>query len=547
MPFPPGRPPEGFSPTWLRMQQAQQMARTGARHPVVLGGAIAYYVLVGGPVLLIQAVVNGASFDSSGAFVLYVLAALFLDAMRVVPLIVLRHSRYGLLHPLVLIFSIWPIIIGIPFLGLDLAPLVGLFTGESVGAPYFLGGEVLSDSARFMVLAELDLLEALGILTTVFVFTLCERHYHASGTPDPRPAPNYDQARLKWLLFAAAIAATLIVAVFVQMRGGLTAHILSLSGGRFVALQGYGPIVALSGLGIVAVYVWVFLDPRSVRTLPFIAAVMLAAFCGFVSTGSRGAALLAVVGTGLCWTIRTKRFPIKTALVLIPMLLVIYGGLLIVRSYGSGAERSATVYDRVASIGVSDAYQAGSDELAVRMSVRGAAPVLSEGLNLTGGPLWGKSYLAAITWFVPRAIWPEKPRGAGSLYAQTFMGALREGTSVPIGTVAEAYWNFWIPGVFVIFGLWGLIIFWAHRLFLIYGADPFVGAAYVIFITRFGMASDRIPPTLQMLLMLLIIWSIARMFATGKLGSGREPITGSPNPAGSPSGRPSLPYSSWSR
>jgi len=484
-----------------------------SRQPFVLGAAICYYLLVGGPVLLLQAAVNGTSFTSYGPFVLYVLALLAKDLMRLLPLIVFRDSRYGLLHPLILILSIWPIIAELPLLESNLQPLLGLLFGAPLAMPEFVGSEFRTESQVFFVLAELEILEALGLLTVVAVYSACARHFHAKAV-EPAPAPVYAPERLKLLLLAAVIVSAVIVFAFVQSRGGVTAHLASLALGRARALQGAGAITVVAKLGLLAMVVWVCYSPATVRQPWFIAALLLTAATVFITAGSRGEFMLSIISAGLAWTIRTGRFPVKVAAISLPILLSLYGLLFLLRATTLADERSGgTLYDRLTNLEYADVYSAGSSEANLRVSVRGGPSVMLEGYNLTDGPLWGSSYAAMATWFIPRRVWPDKPRGVGSLYAQLFLGETREGTSIPIGVVAEAYWNFWIPGVFIVYALFGFTIFWAHHFFLRFGANPFVATAYVRFITDFAFTADHIVPYLHALTVLLLLWLVAKFLA----------------------------------
>jgi hypothetical protein len=367
-------------------------------------------------------------------------------------------------------------------------------------------------------LAKLEALEALGLMTTMFVFNLFDRYYHR--IPEKivsAPAPIFAPERFKLLMIVTVIISSALVMLFIQSRGGFTAHLASMSLGRSVAMQGAGPTSVVGKFGIIAVLLWVCFDHRTVRTPWFIACVILVAAAGFMIAGSRGEFMLAIVTPALCWALRSERLPTKLAVIVAPILLVAYGALLMIR-VGTGQDERAglSVYDRLAMSSVEDFYSAGSSEAQLRVDLRGAAPVMLDGYQTTGGPLLGLTYAPVLTWFIPRALWPEKPRGAGSVYAQNFLGATREGTSIPIGLVAEAYWNFWYPGIFAVYGFFGLAIFWAHRLFLIYGANPFVAVAYVRFMTDFSPNSEAMVPYLHTLATIITLSFITRVFAGQK-------------------------------
>jgi hypothetical protein len=315
-------------------------------------------------------------------------------------------------------------------------------------------------------------------------------------------------------LISAIFVSTVVLFAFVQSRGGITAHMATLAFGRAVALEGVGPVSAISRVSLMALFVWVCYRPDVVRKPWFIPALLLSALNVFVFSAARGETLIAVVGAGLCWALRTRRIPIRAAAITAPLLLLAYGVMIIVRVGTYDDERAGiTVFDRLTSLQYEDVYSAGSGEAGVRTSIRGAAPVMLDGYAMSGGPLLGSSYVPIFTWFIPRPIWPDKPRGVGSTYAQLFLGAERNGAAVPIGVVAEAYWNFWIPGIFLIFGLTGLIIFWANHIFLRFSANPFVAAGFARFIMDFALSAEAAVPFFHALAILFGLWLLARFFA----------------------------------
>lgn len=68
------------------------------------------------------------------------------------------------------------------------------------------------------------------------------------------------------------------------------------------------------------------------------------------------------------------------------------------------------------------------------------------------GPLWGKQFLGAILFWIPRSIWINKPVGTGQLVAE-FSGYRYTNLSCPLW--AESYINFGYFGVILIFFMWG--------------------------------------------------------------------------------------------
>lgn len=67
--------------------------------------------------------------------------------------------------------------------------------------------------------------------------------------------------------------------------------------------------------------------------------------------------------------------------------------------------------------------------------------------------LLGSSYLHFFVNFVPRGLWPGKPKGIDSILAEKIYGWGMGGA--PPGTIGELYFNFQLPGVLVGMGLFG--------------------------------------------------------------------------------------------
>jgi len=79
--------------------------------------------------------------------------------------------------------------------------------------------------------------------------------------------------------------------------------------------------------------------------------------------------------------------------------------------------------------------------------------------------LHGRSVWEAFLALIPRAIWPDKPVGAGSgtIVAEVTGLELSTSTSWGVGNVMEFYINFGIPGVIGGFALLGYLIGWLDR------------------------------------------------------------------------------------
>ena len=75
-------------------------------------------------------------------------------------------------------------------------------------------------------------------------------------------------------------------------------------------------------------------------------------------------------------------------------------------------------------------------------------------------PWWGRSYLTAVLWAVPRAAWPDKPMmSLGRYYATEYLGWGEESRSeAGITLWGEGYLNYGILGAAAVPGLWMILL-----------------------------------------------------------------------------------------
>jgi oligosaccharide repeat unit polymerase len=112
------------------------------------------------------------------------------------------------------------------------------------------------------------------------------------------------------------------------------------------------------------------------------------------------------------------------------------------------------------------------------------------------GHLYGSSYLAIPFFWVPRAVWPDKPNdGLGSWVKTTLFGVPARGGGWPPGFVAESYVNFGYIGILFIpfligLGMRALYDYFAPSL----GRSYIATAVYVTFLYKltFGVVATNL-------------------------------------------------------
>ncbi len=309
-----------------------------------------------------------------------------------------------------------------------------------------------------------------------------------------------------------------VLLVLISLRGGLSMHLADMARGRFRSLAGLGPLVSAVDLGLIALIVWIAARPGDVKQPLFLALMVVVAAAEFISNGARIAAFEVFMLVGISWALRTRRIPWRLAVMLVPLFFISFGALNIIRTAGFTGE---TASEAIQGADTADMLSRVQDEIDLRQSLESTVPVIAEGHDVMGGPLWGRSYGAAVFAFVPRWVWQQKPRGPGSLYAQNFLGEVREGLAIPVNSTAEEYWNFGIVGVILMSLLYGALIRYAHNFYIGRQDNPFAITAFVLFVTTFHLATDDLVLFQQDIFLLALVYLLAMLFA-----SRRRPLAG---------------------
>ena len=438
------------------------------------------------------------------------------------PLFFYRRD-YGWLHPLIFpaVFALAHNLARDP-LGL-LAPLLG--TSDALA--------VESTSQALAALGDHQL--ALARLEYTGLKILALSAYYAGfflspSLPVPRfVAPQPREAALK--AFAAIVFAGSIFVFYVRARGGISAHLLSFTEGRFRALGGDGPLMVLMGSASVALVIWYALDPEAWRQPLFWASAVFAVPVGFLAGGSRSAVIEVLITLLAIWMLRHRKLPAGRigALAVTAFLFIGAAGLIRTQWHAEAID-----WGQLTRVDVQELLAAGRQDALQREANEAGLAVVALGPEAAGF-LWGKTYLAAVFFWVPRALWHDKPRGAGAYTAaalfrgQDIEEGVPRGGGIPPDGVAEAYWNFWIPGVVGIFLLFGTLHRWMARLVAANAGVRAVWPIYIIVLLQFQPTTIAIVETLQQ-----VIPGLALLFWMGALGLRQQAARGRSMPRGRP-------------
>lgn len=386
----------------------------------------------------------------------WVIPALALHvAVRAIPVFIFG-SRFGWLHPVVFT-SLY-----------GFAQMMLKFPAHVWGLPYHkaLPG-FAADQLAHLAAYEL-VLNSLGLLTYYGAFRMI-------------PAPSVPRIRFskpRWIGAKTVLAVAVSVVVFVvymRSQGGVMAHVLSWGQSRHVSAAGEAYWIIASQFGAFACLLWFATGPAAALRQPlflFSAAVMLG--ISFLAAGSRSALLNLLLIALLIYMLRRRRVVVARTVAIALVGLILLAALGELRR---GTFAGEVRLDAVTDLAPGEALESAVEEIQERRTTADAVlPILARVPHQVD-LLYGESYLAVLTLPIPRDLWPEKPGLIGGRVGQTFFGQMG---GVPPGPVGEAYWNFHMPGVVLVFALFGIFHRWLARLYLRYRNQPAVVAFYAV-------------------------------------------------------------------
>jgi oligosaccharide repeat unit polymerase len=258
-----------------------------------------------------------------------------------------------------------------------------------------------------------------------------------------------------------------------------------------------------------AVYLITKKRKRPATLLGIIAfALLLYVVYYYFYTANRNSIFITAIAAGLVWLAVRQRFSVAKLSRALPLLLIIPLGL----AYLGEQRRAVVVGEKVAPLSV---------ETFVR-GINGAFGNHENVLWLIENPhtsLRGQSYLAAVTNFVPRALWASKPLGGGPalknmINPDSYVVGEEGNSSLTTGLMTEAMMNFGylgVPAVALVFGwLLGLISNRLNRAIdpinLVIQAVLVLTFAFIVFYSEFlGMIARLALTTLPLVFLSVLL------------------------------------------
>src|ERR1041384_5051788 len=274
---------------------------------------------------------------------------------------------------------------------------------------------------------------------------------------------------------AIIVFAFLTFWIYVDREGGLSAHLLAWQEGRHEALAGDYYWIVLIKFSAIGCLLWFSLSRRAVYHPVFWVGAIVSVLITFLAAGSRGTVVFFFIIGILVWMLREKKIA-PTRVILIGVL-----GVILISFLGEFRSRlwkgQISLTSETEETSLTDYFEQGAVESAERAwSSSGVIPILARVPNDVD-LLYGSSYMAFLTLPIPRTIWPNKPGQIGGLVGETFFNSP---SGTPPGPIGEAFWNFHIPGVLVVFFVFGIFHRWLAQCFVTYHSYP---AAILIYLT----------------------------------------------------------------
>lgn len=437
----------------------------------------------------------------------YALLSIVVVALTVLPFFLnsLGGMRIGWLHPIIFLTLFQEFLDGVKDsygLLFPVSVLLGEFSWEF--SHEFLG--IFPESSAIAIETKSTFIEALarsGLLLGFAGVTYTRKQSVIKH-------PSVSIARLAWIA-AGALAA---FAVLVQERGGVSSHFASLAYGRAYVTEEYGHL-------LIAIRYFPYVLLLSLAAKPALAKSVIywLSFFGslslvFLATGSRTGVIWPLIAFTVVWALLTKQLPIRTVVLFAIVGLLSVGALGELRG-NAGRNLGHTDFSVLTNSSLGSAIDLTKGSLDKNRGVSGAPAVLSM-VPSESNYLYGSTYVGSIFFFVPRSLWPNKPRSAGAYVGAVLYERLPDpkgylGTGYPIPAAVEAFWNFSYPGSFIVFLFFGVFLKWVTATYTANSESPFYIVLYVLTLTNLSEpGSVKVVPFIQAIIFLWITWMILR-------------------------------------
>jgi len=277
--------------------------------------------------------------------------------------------------------------------------------------------------------------------------------------------------------------------MIMRLSGSTADHMLNILVSRNVRIytseiHGFGQYMILMGFCIPAVLIWYASDIRVKYKPHFWILFLCAVAIAYLAGGKRSAVIYPLIMLFCVHIIIHRKFNVIIPVILITFFIAFIGSTAIRRIIGMQYGFTPDVRD----IRVFDFIGMGLQELRGREALNPAIPIIArvpEEVDL----LWGETYLMNVLRFIPRQIWRDKPIGLDTKVGIEFWN---KEVGKPPGGMAEAYWNFHIPGIIVVYLFYGMGLRYLMSFYLVNYKNHAATVLYVITLVRLNPAQTSV-------------------------------------------------------
>jgi len=367
--------------------------------------------------------------------------------------ILLPFRGVGFIHPLV-----FPLFLSI---GKDLFKSQG---GSLIGP--LLDPTFQLQSTVAFIIGDAELLNAnyLSVSLRILGLTMLYLGYF-SYKPKLRPLgiPNAMLTSINYKIFFPVISifGILGLLLFLQSQGGLTAYFSSWGTSRSQAQSGLGPILGVLKFLFIIPLTWYVYSGKKIFTNPiFISIFVISLISGFLTTGSRSTILTASIPFIIVWIYNKNKIPILTFISVGVIFFLLFG---VLGKLRSSVFDNQVDWEILTEVTLDQAFEYSTTE-AELWEGTGASIAVYHAVPNKIDYLYGKPYLAAIFFWIPRNIWEDKPHSTGYYTGRLLFGRTEGG--IPPGEVADVYFNFGGIGIVILFFIKGLFIGWLSSILI---------------------------------------------------------------------------------
>ena len=455
--------------------------------------------------LLFPALAVGA--DAGPLIAFRFLTEALLVGLTALPFLALRKEG-GWLHPLMLpgVLSLTKEVFKDPL------ALINPFARPTV----YLGATTYSHAASLR-LSEMDLdLTRIGLTLTYCLGLVV--YYAAFFATRRLPAPRLRLAygrNVATVSLAVIAVSSLAALVLFQMSGGISSYLVAMRGGRVALFANIGPVLQVITFSTMVLSIWLPYERRPFLNPWFVGSTIVSLFLTLLATGSRSDTVTPAVILLLLWWSKIGRVRLAPALAVVVLAYAVLGGFGAIRQ--DYASRSVD-WSVLQSGDVGAWFSSATTEAQWRTQEESDLAAFA-GANQYG-LLWGKTYVYGASFWIPRGLWPNKPRSADAYnmwvnYAghglDEPLPRAGEGAfwGIPVGQVVEAYWNFHVIGVLIVSIMMGVYARALAALAVRYAHIPAILPIVVAFSLFGGTSKGFVDVTRNLVFIIPLLWAMS--------------------------------------